>query len=109
MTPIEIIRAVLVGVAVLMPAAFCVCYHVWTGGHWRDSRYGVHLMVFSLACTLILLYAFLAVIGLIPRSWLPYASIVIYTTIAGLFLWRLLLLRRDYKRVDSGATGVGRP
>jgi hypothetical protein len=109
MTWVEITRAVLVGVAFLMPAAFCVCYHVWTGGHWRDSRYGVHLMVFSLACALILLYAFLAVIGLIPRAWLPYSSVVIYPVIAGLFLWRLLLLWRDHRRVDSGATGVGRP
>lgn len=96
-TWVEWARTVGAGLAFLVPTVFCVCFHVWTGGHWRDTRYGVHLMMFSAGCAVILFYSFLAVIDLIPREWRPYFSLVIYPGIALLFLWRLLLLWRDQR------------
>jgi hypothetical protein len=101
-TWVELLRAVGAGAAFVMPALFCVCYHVWTGGHWRDSRYGAHLMVFSAGCALILLYSFLAVVNVIPQEWRPYFSLVIYPTVFALFLWRLLLLRSDHRASREG-------
>jgi chromate transport protein ChrA len=108
-TWIEIVRVVVVGFALVMPAAFCLCYHLWTHGHWRDSRYGVHLMVFSGLSAMIVLYVFLALLGVVPHSWRPVSGVVIYLTVGGLFLWRLILLAIDHRKVGNGTTGVGRP
>jgi chromate transport protein ChrA len=106
---VEILRLVIVGLAFVMPASFCTCYHLWTGGHWRDSRYGVHLMVFSGVCALVMLYVLLALLNVVPHSWRPYAGIVIYLAVGALFLWRLILLEQDHRKVGNGTTGVGRP
>jgi hypothetical protein len=91
-----------------MPAAFVVTYGVWTQGRWRDSRYGVHLMVFSAAFALILLYLVLSIAGLVPDSWRPYAGIVIYFTAGSLFLWRLTMLVHDHRQVQRTTQGKDR-
>jgi hypothetical protein len=108
-TWIEIVRLVVVGFALAMPAAFCLCYHLWTHGHWKDSRYGAHLMVFSAICTLIMLYVFLALLGVVPLSWRPVSAVIIYLAVGALFLWRLILLAIDHRKVGNSTTGVGRP
>jgi chromate transport protein ChrA len=105
----EILRVVAVALAFVMPAAFCTCYHLWTRGHWKDSRYGVHLMVVSGVDALIVLYVLLAMLDVVPLSWRPYSGFIIYLSFAGTFLWRLILLAHDHRKVGNGTTGVGRP
>lgn len=109
MTWVEIVRLVAIAFAFAMPAAFCTCYHLWTAGHWKDSVYGVHLMVVSGVDGMIMLFVLLAALDVIPQSWRPYAGSVIYFSVGAMFLWRLILLARDHRRVDNGETRIGRP
>lgn len=98
---VEVVQVALIGVSLLSAVLFCVLYQVWTKGHWRDTKYGAHLMWFTGICALILLYAFLSRLGFIPHSWRPYAGSVVYLSIAVLFPWRLLLLWQDHRDVDK--------
>jgi hypothetical protein len=98
--PLEILaptRIVFCGLAALVALTFVVAYHVLTRGHWRDGEHGTHLMVFSFAVAVILGYAFVSLLGVVPRWFLPYSSALIYSTMGFLMLWRLTILIRDQK------------
>ena len=81
----------------MVALTFVVAYSVLTGGHWRDSEHGTHIMAFSFAVMVILGYAFVALLDWIPRWVLPYSSALIYSTMGFLMLWRLAILRRDQR------------
>jgi uncharacterized protein involved in response to NO len=91
------VRVVFCGLAALVALTFVVAYHVLTGGHWRDSEHGTHIMAFSFAVMVILGYAFVALLNWIPRWFLPYSSALIYSTMGFLMLWRLAILLRDQR------------
>ena len=90
-------RIVFAGLATLVAVVFVVGYHFWTRGHWHDSEHGTHLMVFSFAVAVIMGYAFVSLLGVVPRWFLPYSSALIYSTMGFLMLWRLAILRRDQR------------
>jgi hypothetical protein len=90
-------RPTLAVCATLSALGFVLAYHFSTGGHWRDSVHGRHVMTFSAACVLILSYATLALFGVIPPWLFPYLAVVTYATMAWLFLWRWAILRNDQR------------
>lgn len=92
MSWIELVRVLAFALVALSAFAFCVSYHRSTGGHWRDTPYGVHMMVFSGAFVVYFLYAILSLLVL-PADWRPYSGTILALTLAGLFMWRTSLLR----------------
>lgn len=92
MSWIEVVRVLAFALVALSAFAFCVSYHRSTGGHWRDTPYGVHMMVFSGAFVGYFVYAILSLLVL-PAGWRPYSGTILALTLAGLFIWRTSLLR----------------
>lgn len=90
---LRVVRATLTGLTFLVILLFIISYHVMTRGHWRDSVHGVHIMAFSVAMDLIMLFLVLALFSLIPMWLLPIIGAWIYLTVLFLFLWRWVILR----------------
>lgn len=91
MTWIEWARVVACALVIVAAGRFCIRYHRKTKGHWRDTPYGVHMMLFTGAFVLYFGYAVLSLL-LLPAEWRPYTGTVIILSLAGLFVWRDRLL-----------------
>jgi hypothetical protein len=89
---IEVARVIAFALVALSAFAFCLSYNKWTGGRWRATPYGVHMMVFSGAFVVYFVYAILSLLVL-PAEWRPYSGTVLALSLAGLFWWRTSLLR----------------
>jgi amino acid transporter len=100
---IDIVSLAFVVLAFIAASVFMLRYQMRTRGHWRDTPYGVHLMVFSGACVAIFVYTMLSTTGVVPEFLRPWFRSVIFLSMAFLFGWRTVLLR-DAQRVKKGTT-----
>jgi hypothetical protein len=90
-------RPTLAVFAILSALWFVLRYQTRTKGHWRDTVHGRHVMTFSLACVIILTYACLNLLGLIPAWLVPYLGVLTYATLGWLFLWRNAILTKSQR------------
>lgn len=99
-------------VAAVTATVFVVAYAVFA--NWRrnpdgtPNHSGQHLMTMTVALGSVFWLVVAARFGLIPMSWGPYLVYTIYTAMAFLLIWRLVLLielqvqARRKRRAGSG-------
>lgn len=85
-------------VAAIAATIFVVAYGLLA--NWRRNpdgtrnNAGQHLMTFTVVIGAVMWLVVAARFGLIPPEWSPYLIYCIYTAVAFLLVWRLLLLIR---------------
>jgi MFS family permease len=85
-------------VAAVAATVFVVAYGVLA--NWRRNpdgtrnNAGQHLMTFTVVIGAVMWLVVASRFGLIPMEWSPYLIYCIYTAVAFLLIWRLLLLIR---------------
>lgn len=106
MTWIEWCRVGAAVLVLLSALRFCILYNKKTGGTWRNSVFGVHMMVFSGAFVVYFGYAILSLLVL-PESWRPYSGTVLFLSLAWLFAWRTRILNHAQREKVDDASSRG--
>ena len=95
MTALDAVTVVLFWGAVAGAVTFPVMYHFATGGAWRGSPMGRHLMAFMAGLAVIMgMVAWARTVG--PLH--PSARLFVYGLLACLFWWRNWLLVKAQRR-----------
>lgn len=102
---IHAVGNVLVFVSTAEVLAFLVLYHLSTGGDWRHSPAGRHLMAYSAAIAAVLVLAS-ARIAVGDSPWFQSLRTVVFAGIPVVFGWRLWLLRSAQTGRGAGAGAV---
>lgn len=103
MTWIEWVRIAACALVVLSAGRFCWRYNKKSGGKWRTTPYGKHMMIFSGAFVGYFLYAIVSLLVL-PAEWRPYVGSVLILSLAVMFEWRTRLVdvaQRERVDVDT--------
>ncbi len=84
----------------LLSIACVVAYQFTTGGAWKTTETGRHLMAFmcseAAVMTLALLRQILVSIGITDPSWFYLLRLVVFLSIPFVFAWRLRLIILAY-------------
>lgn len=101
-------------VAAVTATLFVVAYGLLA--NWRRNpdgsrnNAGQHLMTFTVVIGAVMWLVVAARFGLIPMEWSPYLIYVIYTAVAFLLIWRLVLLAvvqvKSRRKRKAAARGV---
>jgi cytochrome bd-type quinol oxidase subunit 2 len=101
---IQIIGNTLVVISVALCWIFVVLYHALTGGTWRRSAAGRHLMV-SMATFGTVLTSTAPRVGAGPgldATWFQIVRVVVFAGVPVVFAWRIVLLIRAQRRDEEG-------
>lgn len=102
-----VIFTITAGIAFLASAAFVVRFHVTTGGDWRRTRMGRHVMAFmAVICGLLAFTVARVLFGDYPgRQVLLAAGFVLF---AAVLVQRVVLLEREQRPTRRGRPGPPR-
>lgn len=79
-------------------AACCVvAYQVTTGGQWKTSEYGRHLMAFTASVAGVLSLGAVRIIAVdvfeaVDPAWFQWLRLVVFATLPAVLAWRLWLI-----------------
>lgn len=96
--PLAVSRLVMLAAGVVLSFGFCLIYHLMSHGEWRHNPHGQHLMIFTATIGVVISYILLYRAEVVPDTWAPLASTVIYAAIDILVLWRIILLIQTYRK-----------
>lgn len=92
----QAVGSALIVVSAVLAVAWCVTYHVVTGGHWRDSEMGWSLMTF---CGVIAAVLTLSTVRLVAAHlghgdpvWFQALRLAVFVGVPVSILWRFRLL-----------------
>lgn len=99
---IHAVGNVLIFVSTAEVLAFLVLYHLSTGGDWRHSATGRHLMAYSAAIAAVLVLSTVRIVAG-DSPWFQSLRTIVFAGIPVVFGWRLWLLR--VAQTGAGAAG----
>lgn len=89
-------------ITVLLGLLFAVLYEVKTGGAWRRTEMGRHLMAFVLAPTMTLTLALIRAIGGadLDTLWFVLLRMCVFTAVPLVYAQRVLIFLKTQKEKD---------
>jgi len=107
---IEVVGNVLLVLSTILNLELILRYHILSGGAWKTSVMGRHVMAYMATTGLILLLAsarlvFVAWLDQTDPIWFQGFRTVVFITLPAIFLWRRHLIVTAYREtvVEEGA------
>lgn len=94
---------ILSAVTVLLGLLFAILYHIKTGGAWKHTELGRHLMAFVLAPASVLLLALIrAIFGAdLDTLWFVILRMLAFTSVPLVYAQRIIIFLKTQKEKDN--------